>query len=758
AQPSAQDAPAGRARPTGTAASATRMSRPVTRPAAPERHTDRPDSPAEAQRGAPPVPPERNGTARAATPQGPARPLPSKDGPAGQSTTGATRVPPRRPQPERPENMDPSLLTDEMEPVGQEVQRRRKVDDTLARFSAVHDEMVQDERRRRGRMSRILPWVNAEDELDEALATPSVRRHNPESQDSGAASRGEQGRRAGTTRFAAPTKAVGHPASDEATRLAESLGAAAGGMHEDERDGTTGSGGTASAGDDEPLSRLQAKKQRRQRRAATAGKITAISAATLVFLVTGVAWGAKVWLNAKFTEIDALDENSSAIQNAARQSGDQNFLLVGSDTRAGASGNAKVGTDKQVKGARSDTVMIAHIPADRKRVVMVSFPRDLEVNRPDCQRWNSKTGQYIHEMVPVADEVKLNSVYADGGPKCMTKVIQQLSGLRINHFTGIDFTGFKEMVDAVRGVDVCVSEPIQDSVLGTVIKKPGNQTISGDTALNYVRARHVAGDPTSDYGRIQRQQRFLSSLLRKVLSQQVLLDPGKLNAFVNAFARATYGQNMGVDELLGLAQSLQDLHSSKVTFITVPTVGYANSRGNEVLRTDDTHALFQAVIDNAPLPGEQRSPKSVSLPLRSQGGNAGPQPQPTVKPLKPVTPSDIKIQVLNAGNTTEGIATNTSNALAEQGFQVMQTENASERVDHTVIRYSDQSEAKARTLAASVPGTKLEKDPPVAGAVILLIGPDFDGKVTDGGASGRKPTSPAPPGLSTVNGADASCS
>ncbi|MGH3621698.1 MAG: hypothetical protein ACRDQ5_07895, partial [Sciscionella sp.] len=375
AQPSAQDAPAGRALPTGTTASSTGMSRPVTRPTAPERHTGRPDNPAEARRGAPPVPPARDGTARAATPQDSARPLPSRDEPAGQSTTGASRVPPRRPEPERPENMDPSLLTDEMEPVGQEVRRRRKVDDTLARFSAVHDEMVEDERRRRGRMSRILPWVSAGDELDEALATPPVRRHDPrQSQDSGPASRGEQGRRAGATRFVAPSKAVGQPEGDEATRLAEPLGAAADGMHEDSHDGTAGSH-AASARDDEPLSRLQAKKQRRQRRAALVGKITAISAATLVFLVTGVAWGAKVWLNAKFTEIDALDENSSAIQNAARQSGDQNFLLVGSDTRAGGSGNAKVGTDKQVKGARSDTVMIAHIPANRKRVVMVSFPR-----------------------------------------------------------------------------------------------------------------------------------------------------------------------------------------------------------------------------------------------------------------------------------------------------------------------------------------------------------------------------------------------
>lgn len=649
--------------------------------------------------------------------------------------------------------MDPSLLTDEMEPIGEEVQRRRKVDDTLARFSAVHDEMAEEERRRRGRISRILPWMAAENELDAALTTntPPARKRDPEHpetrHETEASSRGVRDSRAGSTRFMASTRASGEAAPAIEPVAAESPDGA------DDLDITDDAERGADGG--EPLSRLQAKKQRRHRRAATAGKITAIAIAVLVFLVTGVAWGAKVWLNAKFIEIDALDENSSSILNAAGQSGDQNFLLVGSDTRAGSSGNSKVGNVKQVRGARSDTVMIAHIPAGRQRVVMVSFPRDLEVNRPDCQRWNSMTGRYAEETVPVAEAVKLNSVYADGGPKCMTKVIQQLSGLRINHFTGIDFNGFKEMVDSVRGVDVCVNQPIKDTVLGTVIGKPGNQVISGDTALNYVRARHVIGDPTSDYGRIQRQQRFLSSLLRKVLSQQVLLDPGKLNGFVNAFARSTYGQNMGVDQLLSLAQSLQDLHSGKVTFVTVPTVGYANARGNEVLRTDETHALFQAIIDNTPLPGERSSPKAVSL--RSPDSN-GPQPQAQPQPaVREIKPSDIKIQVLNAGNTAEGVAANTSNALARQGFQVVQTENADEKLDHTVIRYSDESEAKARVLAASVPDAKLERAPSVAGAVILLIAPDFDGKITDGGASGGGPAAPAAPNVSTVNGADDSC-
>jgi LCP family protein required for cell wall assembly len=380
---------------------------------------------------------------------------------------------------------------------------------------------------------------------------------------------------------------------------------------------------------------------------------------------------------------------------------------------------------------------------------MVSFPRDLEVHRPACPRWDARSGKYSSQMAPEAEHAKLNSVYAEGGPKCMTRVIQELSGLALNHFTGIDFSGFKGMVDAVRGVEVCTTEPLKDQVLGTVLPKAGRQTISGDTALNYVRARHVVGDPTADYGRIERQQRFLSSLLRKAMSQDVLFNPARLNGFVNAVARATYGENMDVDQLLLLAQSLQDLNTGKVTFVTVPTVGYSNERGNEVLRVGETNQLFKAIIGNTPLPGEQHSAKP-------QGSKPQAQPLPAVSDA--VKPSDIKIQVLNAGNTKDGIATTTANALGEQGFQVVQTENAPDKVSQTVIRYSAASEAKAKTLAKSVPSAKLERDPSVAGAVILMIGPDFDGNVSGDGSGSASSGDTAPPDVSTVNGADNSCS
>jgi anionic cell wall polymer biosynthesis LytR-Cps2A-Psr (LCP) family protein len=190
-------------------------------------------------------------------------------------------------------------------------------------------------------------------------------------------------------------------------------------------------------------------------------------------------------------------------------------------------------------------------------------------------------------------------------------------------------------------VEVCTQTPIIDSMLGTVLPTAGNQTLNGEQALNYVRARHVEGDPTSDYGRMQRQQLFLSALLRKTMSSQVLLNPGKLSNFVKAVSANTFGENIGADRLMDLGQQLQGLEANRVTFVTVPTTGYANEQGMEVLRDSDTKALFQAIIDGAPVTG------SASGPQASGGGANGLRQQPPADPNQPSVPDGLS--TVNAG-------------------------------------------------------------------------------------------------------------
>ncbi|WP_244194676.1 LCP family protein [Amycolatopsis echigonensis] len=473
---------------------------------------------------------------------------PAVEGPNGKRP----RRTPARPAAAVRAEMDPLTMTDEMEAIDEATQYRRKIDHSLARFSAAHDDAAAEEAKRRERRERLTTRSMALFEQTRTALQRVVLLDKEEDEEQ-PAEKPEQ-------------------------------------------------------------TRLQEKKQRHTARNVRIGRIALIVVVALIFIGTGVAWGAVTWFDAKFAQVSALDENSSDIQNADAQANDENFLMVGSDSRDGASSEENVGDAANIPGARSDTVMVAHVPADRKRVVVVSFPRDLEVDRPDCNRWDPAKSQTTDEVVPEQKTAKLNTAYAVGGPQCMTKVIQKVTGLRINHFVGIDFNGFKEMVDAVHGVTVHNEKPIDDTVLGKVLAETGDVTITGDQALSYVRARHVKGDPTSDYGRIKRQQAFIGALLKKVMSSDVVLDPGKLSGFITAFAHATFGDNLGVQQMMTLAQSMRGLNPANINFLTVPTVGLPNKRGNEVLVQERTKSLFDALRDNTPLPGNQQAGTAASAP------------------------------------------------------------------------------------------------------------------------------------------------
>jgi len=146
----------------------------------------------------------------------------------------------------------------------------------------------------------------------------------------------------------------------------------------------------------------------------------------------------------------------------------------------------------------------------------------------------------------------------------------------------------------------------------------GTYNLEGNKALQYVRTRY--GLEQGDFDRIKRQQEFIGALLKKVMSSDVVLDPGKLSDFITAFAKATFGDNLGVKQMMTLAQSMKGLDPSKISFLTVPTVGLPNSRGNEVLVRSKTKALFDALRNNTPLPdpnapipqSEQAPPTSTS--------------------------------------------------------------------------------------------------------------------------------------------------
>ena len=327
----------------------------------------------------------------------------------------------------------------------------------------------------------------------------------------------------------------------------------------------------------------------------------------------------------------ALDPDSRDIVDPGAQFGDENFLIVGTDSRIGQNSDMGAGTTDDAAGARSDTIMLVNIPANRKRVVAVSFPRDLSITPMECEHWDPTTGAYgpatdpespVYGMDKVYTETKLNSAYAVGGPKCLVKVIQKLSGLSVNRFMAVDFAGFAKMVDALGGVEVCSTTPLEDYELGTVLANAGRQVVDGHTALQYVRARQVTTESNGDYGRIKRQQLFLSSLLRSLISKDTFFSLSKLNNVVNMFINDSYVDNIKTKDLVDLGQSVQGVNAGRITFVTVPTVGYADEYGNEVPRSDDMRALFDAIINDDPLP-EEKNADNTPVP----GDAGGSQPR-----------------------------------------------------------------------------------------------------------------------------------
>jgi LCP family protein required for cell wall assembly len=492
------------------------------------------------------------------------------------------------------------------------------------------------------------------------------------------------------------------------------------------------------------------KPRRRRSKTMVAGRVAAALIAVLALAMTGAAWQWQSSKNNMLNKVSALDPNSRDIVDPTAQFGDENFLIVGVDSRFGANSDMGVGTTADAGGSRSDTVMLVNIPASRKRVVAVSFPRDLAITPIQCEAWNAETGKYgalyddqmkSYGPEKVYTATKLNSAYAVGGPKCLVKVIQKLSGLSVNRFMAVDFAGFAKMVDAVGGVEVCSTTPLEDYELGTVLANAGRQVIDGHTALQYVRARQVTTESNGDYGRIKRQQLFLSSLLRSLISKEVFFSLSKLNNVVNMFIDDSYVDNIQTKDLVDLGQSLQGVNAGRITFVTVPTTGQTDSDGNEPPRTDDMHSLFEAIINDDPLP-EEKNPDNTPVPGTPEStARATPDsvshvpspaavPSPTAAPnaelVDAVTtnPRDVTVRVSNSTGEN-GLAATAATELQSHGFNVTSPDDYPGPLNSTTVFFSPGNEQAAATVASSFTNPTIERVTGMGDVVQVVLGSDF---------------------------------
>lgn len=267
----------------------------------------------------------------------------------------------------------------------------------------------------------------------------------------------------------------------------------------------------------------------------------------------------------------------------------RNILVLGSDNRG--DGNGKYGRDEGSQ--RSDTAILLHVAGDRRSATGVSIPRDLMVDIPRC-----KTGDGPRSKKQFA---QFNSAFQLGGAACTIRTVEKMTKVRIDHHLVVDFRGFKKLVNAVGGVDVCLPESVHDK--DAKLKLPaGRQTLHGEDALGYVRARHSLGNG-SDTERIDRQQQFLGSLVKKVRSNGVLLNPAKVYPVLDA-ATSALTADSGLDsltELYELVRSVRDIPEDRVRFLTVPRQSYELDINRDELVQPEADRLFTKLRHDRPV-------------------------------------------------------------------------------------------------------------------------------------------------------------
>jgi LCP family protein required for cell wall assembly len=358
-----------------------------------------------------------------------------------------------------------------------------------------------------------------------------------------------------------------------------------------------------------------------------------------------------------------------------------NILLLGSDSRDGEN---KAYWSPDISGERSDTTILLHLSPNRDRAVAVSFPRDSMVRVPQCTK---KNGQKVASFFGM-----INAAFAYAGASCTWKTIESTTDIHIDHYVKIDFTGFKRVVDALGGVEICVPHAVNDPRANLNLKA-GRQVVKGNDALGYVRTRYGLGDG-SDLERIQRQQKFMASVVKKATGGSMLTDPARTYRFLDAVTKSiATDDELSVSAMKKLATSLKGISAGTVRFVTVPTQTYPRDPNRVQWDMAQAKPLFDAIRQDNALP----APK----PLPAQ--EAQPRPQ------------DVKVRVVNAPK--QAVKT-----LEAQHFQVTAVHGPAQ--PQTRILYGPGAERQADALAVVVPGVVIAPDPAVpAGTVSLVVGP-----------------------------------
>ncbi|HDP69324.1 MAG TPA: LytR family transcriptional regulator [Actinobacteria bacterium] len=348
----------------------------------------------------------------------------------------------------------------------------------------------------------------------------------------------------------------------------------------------------------------------------------------------------------------------------SKSKGPINTLLLGNDTR---------GDDR----GRTDTIIIMRFNPKTKKAVLISIPRDTRVKIPD-HSYN-----------------KINSAYTIGGVKLMIRTIENFANIDINHYVMVDFKGFKEIVDALGGVDVYVEKSMKDSSINLNLN-PGHQRLNGANALKYVRFRH---DAKGDFGRIERQQKFLKAILDESIRIKSIF---KLPELVNIVADNTR-TNMSISEMVSLGRQFSTLEKNGLDGIMLP--GTPEMRGGVsyvIPNKDEIEEIMYRVKNDLPLEGEL--------------------------PSGFIKNKDITLDVRNGTGIT-GRARELANTLKEKDFKIDNLDNA-DKFDYekTLIICGSDAKNKAKKVGSYLPFADIKENNgryDFSSDILIIVGGDY---------------------------------
>jgi LCP family protein required for cell wall assembly len=465
-------------------------------------------------------------------------------------------------------------------------------------------------------------------------------------------------------------------------------------------------------------------------RAILGGRVAMALVAVLVFCATAYGWTKVNDLSNGLSTEDVIDPNAQG------PLGEQNILLVGLDTRTDAQGNplppdvlnqlhAGGGADG---GDTTDTMIVIHIPAGGGQAVAISIPRDSFVSIAGGYGMHKINSAYTYGKQAALKQLQaqgktgadLDNGANAGGAKIAIQTVEQFTGLSINHYAAVNLAGFYFISQAVGGVEVCLKNAVKDSYSGADFPA-GTQFLSGSQALEFVRQRH--GLPNSDLDRIKRQQAFMGSMAKTVLSGGMLTNPSKLNALIAAVKKAVV-LDSGWD-VLGFAQQMAGMTAGAMHFGTIPIVSityHTATDGDAVeVSPSQVQAFVQQQLNGAP-PGSPAA--ATTAPAAGSGAGSGSSAN-----------ASTTVDVYN-GNGQGGLAGAVTKVLVEQGYTQGDSGNGASR-SRTVVEYGSGEKSAAQSIASALGGgiTVAASSAVSSGHVAVYLGKDYTGPGSGGSSS-----------------------